>query len=51
MQKLITGEDAVCFFAKYGATTPIKFIQCYQDPNYPNNRFKLLIAKTKKNID
>ena len=28
---LITGEDAIAFFAKYGNTTPIKFIHCIRD--------------------
>jgi dynein heavy chain len=25
-----TGNDAISFFAKYGNTTPIKFISCVQ---------------------
>lgn len=30
-----TGKDAISFFAKYGNTTPIKFISCVQikDPD------------------
>lgn len=28
---LVTGEDAISFFAKYGNTTPIKFIHCVQE--------------------
>ena len=28
LYRLITGEDAISFFAKYGNTTPIKFINC-----------------------
>jgi len=30
---LITGEDAISFFAKYGGTTPIKFLNCVRAQN------------------
>ena len=31
MYKIHTGEDAISFFAKYGNSTPIKFIYCILD--------------------
>lgn len=40
---MITGEDAIAFFAKYGNTTPIKFIHCVRDSKYPKNPYKLKI--------
>lgn len=35
LNSILTGEDAISFFAKYGNTTPIKFINCVQiiDPD------------------
>jgi hypothetical protein len=35
LNSIRTGEDAISFFAKYGNTTPIKFINCVQivDPD------------------
>jgi len=30
---LKTGEDAISFFAKYGGTTPIKFLNCVRAQN------------------
>jgi dynein heavy chain, axonemal len=30
-----TGEDAISFFAKYGNSTPIKFIHCLLDEKMP----------------
>ena len=32
LKQIKTGEDAISFFAKYGNTTPIKFIQCIRTP-------------------
>ena len=34
--ELKSGDDAVAFFAKYGNTTPVKFIHCVRDPSSPN---------------
>lgn len=34
MKLLITGEDAIAFFAKYGNTTPVKFIHCVRDDRF-----------------
>lgn len=36
MAGIQTGKDAISFFAKYGNTTPIKFISCVQiiDPDH-----------------
>ena len=31
LKKIKTGELAISFFAKYGNTTPIKFINCVRD--------------------
>ena len=42
--RLVTGEDAISFFAKYGNTTPIKFIHCVKDPNCGFNPYKLVIV-------
>lgn len=44
MKLLITGEDAIAFFAKYGNTTPVKFIHCVRDEKYPDNAYKLKIV-------
>ncbi len=33
LKTLKTGEAAISFFAKYGNTTPIKFINCVQSIN------------------
>ena len=41
--KLKTGEDAIKFFAKYGNSTPIKFINCYQDSSNTRRPYDLLI--------
>jgi len=35
MKSLQKGEDAIAFFAKYGNTTPIKFIHCVRDSAFP----------------
>lgn len=35
-----TGEDAISFFAKYGNTTPIKFINCIRNDTHPKEIFK-----------
>ena len=40
---LQTGEDAIKFFAKYGNSTPIKFINCYQDKNKSRRPYDLII--------
>ena len=44
MRGLAKGEDAIAFFAKYGNTTPIKFIHCVRDEAYPQNPYKLRIV-------
>jgi len=31
-----TGEDAISFFAKYGNSTPVKFIYCMRDKSVPS---------------
>jgi dynein heavy chain len=33
LKTIKTGEAAISFFAKYGNTTPIKFINCIQKVN------------------
>ena len=35
-----TGEDGISFFAKYGNTTPIKFINCIRNDQHPQEEFK-----------
>lgn len=40
------GEDAISFFAKYGNTTPIKFINCVRDDNHPSEVFRPYDLKT-----
>ena len=44
MKSLQKGEDAIAFFAKYGNTTPIKFIHCVRDSAFPSNPYKLRIV-------
>jgi len=44
MKLLITGEDAIAFFAKYGNTTPVKFIHCVRDERFLENPYKLKIV-------
>jgi dynein heavy chain len=39
LKEIKTGEDAISFFAKYGNTTPIKFIHCIRAPT-PKEVFK-----------
>jgi len=39
LKQIKTGEDAISFFAKYGNTTPIKFIHCIRAPT-PKEDFK-----------
>jgi len=34
------GEDAISFFAKYGNSTPIKFINCIRDTSMPDYIFR-----------
>lgn len=34
------GEDAISFFAKYGNSTPIKFINCVRDTSMPSYIFR-----------
>lgn len=41
-----TGEDAISFFAKYGNTTPIKFINCVRDDSHPIEVFRPYDLKT-----
>ena len=40
MKKMNFGEDAISFFAKYGNTTPIKFIYCERAINKDPSIFK-----------
>ena len=47
---LITGEDAIAFFAKYGNTTPIKFIHCIKDQEFPRNPYKLRIVHDRNEL-
>ena len=35
-----SGEDAISFFAKYGNSTPIKFINCVRDMSMPEYIFR-----------
>jgi len=45
--KLIkTGEDAIKFFAKYGNTTPIKFINCVSKAGAMELRYEAYLKKT-----
>ena len=43
MAQLKDGEDAIAFFAKYGNTTPIKFIHCVKNTGGLFNPYKLSI--------
>lgn len=38
LKTIKTGEAAISFFAKYGNTTPIKFINCVQKQNFEEFR-------------
>lgn len=44
MAQLRNGEDAIAFFAKYGNTTPIKFIHCLKNQEGLFNPYKLSIV-------
>ena len=47
-----TGEDAISFFAKYGNSTPVKFIYCMRDkslPSYVYRPYDLRVIKEGKN--
>lgn len=44
MNQLKDGEDAIAFFAKYGNTTPIKFIHCIKNKDGVFNPYKLSIV-------
>ena len=43
IELLRTGEEAIKFFAKYGNSTPIKFLNCYQDASNSRRPYDLLI--------
>ena len=43
-KKLKTGDDAIAFFAKYGNTTPIKFIHCIKNEEAGYNPYSLKIV-------
>jgi dynein heavy chain, axonemal len=47
----VTGEDAISFFAKYGNTTPVKFIYCMIDKKNDNvyRPYDLRVIKDGKN--
>ena len=50
MKTLKTGEAAISFFAKYGNTTPIKFINCVQKVNNEEFRpYDLEVISTNEN--
>lgn len=40
LMQIRTGEHAISFFAKYGNTTPIKFITCVRDDSHPAEVFR-----------
>ena len=47
-----TGEEAISFFAKYGNTTPIKYIYCKQNTEGAPAEFRpydLTVLKLNKN--
>lgn len=48
--KLRTGEDAIKFFAKYGNSTPIKFLNCYEDKSPNKGPYDLLIEHNMQNL-
>ena len=48
IRKLKTGDDAIAFFAKYGNTTPIKFIHCVKNGiSYNPYRLRIVHNTTK----
>ena len=50
MREIKTGEDAISFFAKYGNTTPIKFINCVRKEQGDNFRpYDLKVINTSEN--
>lgn len=50
LKNIITGEAAISFFAKYGNTTPIKFINCVQKVNPDKFRpYDLEVISTNEN--
>ena len=47
-----TGEEAISFFAKYGNSTPIKYIYCVRNIEGPETEFRpydLKVIKLNKN--
>ena len=47
-----TGEEAISFFAKYGNSTPIKYIYCIRNTECPETEFRpydLSVIKLNKN--
>ena len=47
-----TGEEAISFFAKYGNSTPIKYIYCLRNTDIPETEFRpydLSVIKFQKN--
>lgn len=50
MKLLVSGEDAIAFFAKYGNTTPVKFIHCVRDENHAENPYKLRIVHDRQEL-
>lgn len=50
LKTIKTGESAISFFAKYGNTTPIKFINCVQKINSSTFRpYDLEVITTNEN--
>lgn len=46
LMSIKSGEHAISFFAKYGNTTPIKFINCVSDDSSPEELFRPYDLKT-----
>jgi hypothetical protein len=50
LMSIKTGDKAVAFFAKYGNSTPVKFIHCnrtYQNEFRPYRPYNLIVAREK----
>lgn len=49
-QNLKSGKDAIRFFAKYGNTTPIKYIHCIKTENSQFSPYELKVVTDEKSL-
>ncbi|KEP63814.1 UNVERIFIED_CONTAM: ATPase family associated with various cellular activities (AAA) domain-containing protein [Hammondia hammondi] len=48
LRRVVTGEDAIAFFARYGATTSTKFLYCNRRKSDAEDQYSLLVVPEKE---